>query len=90
MTTQSAAHDIDTYYWDRISEEYGTLFKFQKKEIGFVDFHNCLYTIVLELPQFLCYDDLKQDTLVQRLLELQQVSSQPDKTALKVCIPGHS
>lgn len=79
---RTAAHEIDDYWHRHLKTD---TFNFQKEEPSFFDFHTCLYNIILELPRFVPYNDPKQDTLVQLLVELRRLPSRSDPPS-NVCL----
>lgn len=76
--TPTAAHRINTYYWDR-NLDSGPLFRFQREE-GTFDFLYLIYEIIIEgIAPFLPYSDSRHDALVQLVIELYRFPPRPVK-----------
>lgn len=66
----TAAHQINTYYWDR-NLDSGPLFRFQNEEERVSDFLTFIYDIIISgIAPFVPYYDSRHDTLVKLVIEL--------------------
>lgn len=77
---RTAAHQIDTYYWDR-NLESGTQFRFQIEKDPYNDVQEVLFNAILYVVPLLHYaqDAKKQNKLVQLIEELRRIPPRPVK-----------
>lgn len=77
---RTAAHLIDTYYWDR-NLESGTQFRFQIEKDPYHDVQEVLYNAILYVVPLLHYarDAKRQEKLVQLIGELRKIPPRPVK-----------
>ncbi|KAK2764254.1 hypothetical protein FQN54_008946 [Arachnomyces sp. PD_36] len=72
----TAAHQFNTYYWERVNKRQS--FKWGKRE-PWVDYISFLYQIIVRLAPVVRYDDVRQDILVQLIVELRNLPPNPVK-----------
>lgn len=80
---QTAAHQLNTYYWER-NNESGPFFRWGNEKETFFDFVSFLYDIIVRVTPFVPYNDARQDVIVQLVLELRNLPPNPVK-AWNVC-----
>lgn len=79
----TVAHQINSYYWDR-NLDSGPLFQFQGDN-AFPDVLSVVYTVILDVAPLIHYNGVKQEVLVQLLLELRKIPPKLVK-AWNVCM----